>query len=215
MNNEANRSNESANGAFGEKMRAIRFRMKREKFKFSKEIRLVPKRLIYTVIGLFVLAQIISQIIFWISGERLEPHWSPEMNALALAGIVTFVSLNFAIVIFLIGYINRDAKRRGMNSTLWTILVIIFVPAYLFIGFLVYFLLREPLPFNCSECGTEVSARFNYCPKCKHNLRPACPKCNREVHETDLFCPFCSNDLTTIPDEQESKEDPVSPTEKA
>jgi len=49
---------------------------------------------------------------------------------LALAGIVTGVSLVIATVLFSIAYVNRDAKRRGMNSALWTILVIILLPAW-------------------------------------------------------------------------------------
>ena len=67
--------------------------------------------------------------------------------------------------------------------------------------------LREPLPYDCSECGTEVSARFNYCPNCMHNLHPACPQCNREVHLTDHFCPYCSNDLSLNPDKQKQPGD--------
>ena len=84
---------------------------------------------------------------------------------------------------------NRDAKRRGMNSTLWTVLVLILLPAYFVTGFIIYFLLREPLPYKCSRCNAVVSARFNYCPECKFNLRPSCPSCRREVRLGDRYCP--------------------------
>src|ERR1700751_2308475 len=82
-----------------------------------------------------------------------------------------------------------------MNSTLWTLLVILLFPAYFAIGFIVYFLMREPLPYPCPRCGSTVGARFNFCPNCKCNLRPACPNCKREVVETDKFCPYCAQDL--------------------
>lgn len=203
MNYQGNNSGDSGRRPFGEKMRLIRFRMKKEQFQFSKEIRLIPKRLIYVVIGLLAAAEITGQAILWAVGEPMERGMSLAMSALVLAGIITGVGVCLAALIFLIAYVNRDALRRGMNSTLWTLLVIVLLPGYLFIGFLIYFLLREPLPYDCSECGTEVSARFNYCPNCKHNLHPACPQCNREVHHTDHFCPYCSNDLTLNPDEQE------------
>lgn len=203
MNYQGNNTSDSGRRTFGEKMRLIRFRMKKEQFQFSKEIRLIPKRLIHVVVGLFAVAQIAGQTILWAVGEPMERDMSLAMSALMLAGIITVIGAFLAALIFLIAYVNRDALRRGMNSTLWTLLVIVLLPGYLFIGFLIYFLLREPLPYDCSECGTEVSARFNYCPNCKHNLHPACPQCNREVHHTDHFCPYCSNDLTLNPAEQE------------
>jgi hypothetical protein len=122
---------------------------------------------------------------------------NPALASLALAGIITGVSLCFATIIFLIAYVNRDAKRRGMNSTLWTLLAIILLPGYLIIGFMVYFLMREPLPYPCPQCGTSVGARFNFCPNCKCNLHPSCPNCKREVAETDKYCPYCAHELGT------------------
>jgi Double zinc ribbon len=68
-------------------------------------------------------------------------------------------------------------------------------PAYFAVGFIVYFLMREPLPYSCPQCGTTVGARFNYCPNCKCNLHPSCPQCKREVAEGDKFCPYCAQEL--------------------
>jgi Double zinc ribbon/Phospholipase_D-nuclease N-terminal len=178
-----------------EKMRAINYRMTREKFRFRDELRLIPRWLVGLVLVLFVVAPVISQVVINV-GERLWPDWTPTLNGLALAGIVTGVSLVLAVVILLIAYVNRDAQRRGMRVTLWTLLVI-FIPDG--IGFILYFLLREPVQFNCPQCGTAVSARFNFCPSCKYNLRPACPQCGREVHAEDRYCPQCAYDLTAGP----------------
>ncbi|HEV2178503.1 MAG TPA: zinc ribbon domain-containing protein [Terriglobia bacterium] len=174
-----------------EKMRAINFRMTREKFRFRDELRLIPRWLVRLMVALFVVAQAFSQLMTaW--GYRPWSDWSPGVNALAMAGIVTGLSLVLTVVVFLIAYVNRDAKRRGMSSTLWTLLVI-FIPNG--IGFIIYFLVREPVQFNCPQCGAAVSARFNFCPSCKHNLRPACPQCGREVHAEDRYCPQCAYDL--------------------
>jgi hypothetical protein len=96
--------------------------------------------------------------------------------------------------VMLIGYVNRDAKRRGMNSTLWTLGVVMLLPAYM-TGFVFYFLLREPLPYHCPHCGAEVSARFNYCPGCKYNLQPACEQCCRPIRDTDRYCPNCGHQV--------------------
>ncbi len=120
--------------------------------------------------------------------SELPRSWAP----LALFGIVTGVSVVLACLIFLFAYINRDAKRRGMSPTLWT-LVAIFV-SYL-IGVMLYFILREPLAFNCPRCGLTVNARYNYCPACACNLRPTCPQCKREVREGDRFCPHFAYQL--------------------
>jgi hypothetical protein len=173
----------------GEKVRLIRFRMNRETFRFSDEIRRIPRWLVYLVIALFIVAQAAVQIVnVFQPFTGVPPKWAP----LALAGLVTAASIPIACLLFLFGYINRDAKRRGMHSVLWTLLAIL-VP-YL-IGVVIYFLLREPLAFNCPQCGVLVSARFNYCPGCSNNLRPTCPQCKHEVREGDRFCPHCANRL--------------------
>jgi hypothetical protein len=172
-----------------EKMRVIRFRMNRETFRFSDEFRLIPRWLVYLVIGLFIVAQAVVQIANHFDPfTGVPPKWAP----LALLGIVTAFGIPIACLLLLFGYINRDAKRRGMHSVLWTLLAIL-VP-YL-IGVIIYFLLREPRAFNCPQCGVAVSARFNYCPACSCNLHPTCPQCKHEVREGDRFCPHCANAL--------------------
>lgn len=180
---------EPASG-MGERMRLIRFRMSREKPRFIDELRLIPRWLVYSVIVLFFVAQVVVQVANALTNfSGLPRNWAP----LALVGIVTGISLVFVCLVFLFAYINRDAKRRGMSPTLWT-LVAILVP-YL-IGVMAYFILREPLGFNCPRCGVVVSARFNYCPACSCNLRPTCPQCKREVREQDRFCPHCAYSLS-------------------
>jgi hypothetical protein len=190
-----------ASNSFNERMRLIRFRRKREKLRFWDEFKLVPRWLVVVVVFLFILAQVIAYIVntqgLANNGEIFPPELknNPAMASLALAGIITSVALILGASLFLFGYVNRDAKRRGMNSTLWTLLVILLFPAYFALGFIIYFLMREPLPYPCPQCGNTVGARFNFCPSCKCNLYPSCPQCKREVVETDKFCPYCGNDL--------------------
>jgi len=190
-----------ASNSFNERMRLIRFRRKREKLHFWDEFKLVPRWLVVVVILLFILAQAIAYIVntqgLTNNGEIFPPELrnEPALASLALAGIITLVALVLGASLFLFGYVNRDAKRRGMNSTLWTLLVILLFPAYFALGFIIYFLMREPLPYPCPQCGNTVGARFNFCPSCKCNLYPSCPQCKREVVETDKFCPYCGNDL--------------------
>jgi hypothetical protein len=182
-------------------MRLIRFRRKKENLRFWQEFKIVPRWLVWTVMVLFIAAQGIAVVVnlnpALNDGVIFPPELkdNPALASLALAGIVSLASLFFAFFILLAGYVNRDARRREMSSGLWTFLVIALFPAYFAIGFIIYFLMREPLPYHCPQCGSTVGARFNYCPSCKCNLHPSCPQCKREVVETDKYCPYCGQEL--------------------
>jgi hypothetical protein len=183
---------------WSERMRLIRFRRKRERFHFWQEFKVIPGWLIGTMIAIYVIALVTVQIVNLATPGGIGP-WDirndPILVPLALGGIVTAVAIPVAIVLFSIGYVYRDAKRRGMSAGAWTFLVIALMPAYFLLGFIVYFVMREPLLFDCPQCGTRVGARFNYCPNCKCDLHPTCPQCRREVMEGDKFCSFCGQVL--------------------
>jgi Double zinc ribbon len=170
-----------------EKVRVVRWRMSNEKVRFTDELRIIPVWA-YVLAVLFVLGlEILVPII-----KSHDTHPNP-MPLPVLIVIMTVGGCLVAALGLLIGYVNRDAKRRGMNSTLWTILVIVIPYA---IGYIFYFLSREPLVFKCPQCSETVSARFNFCPKCKFNLNPTCPECKHAVRPSDRFCPFCAHDLS-------------------
>jgi RNA polymerase subunit RPABC4/transcription elongation factor Spt4 len=115
------------------------------------------------------------------------PSWARPLLGL-LAGIAGGCYLLF------IGYINRDAKRRGMSPTLWT-LVAILIPNCL--GILLYFVLRQSLRSGCPQCGCVVQPGFNFCPRCNYKLSPSCPQCQRIVGADDLYCSYCGTSLRT------------------
>jgi hypothetical protein len=192
--------------SWSERKRLIRFRRKRERgLRFWQEFKLVPRWLIGTVVVLYLIAVAIAVTVNLNPELNNNEMFPPELRghpvaqSFALAGIVTIVSLFFATFIFLVAYVNRDAKRRGMNSGLWTFLVIVLCPAYFAIGFIIYFLMRQPLPYNCPQCAATVDARYNFCPNCKCNLHPSCPQCKQEVVESDKYCPYCACDLRATP----------------
>lgn len=168
-----------------EKVRVVRWRMSNEKTRFSEELKIIPGwaygLALLLVVGLEILIPIM---------RRHDPHPMPPPLMIFLMALGGCLISAFGL---LIGYVNRDAKRRGMNVTLWT-LIVIFVPNA--IGFIIYFLAREPMVFGCPECGTMVSARFNFCPKCKFNLHPTCPECKHAIRPGDHFCPYCAHDLS-------------------
>ncbi len=113
------------------------------------------------------------------------PAWCRPLLGL-LAGIAA------GCYLLVIGYINRDAKLRGMSSILWT-LVAILIPNGM--GILLYFVLRRPRSSACPQCGTAVQAGFNFCPRCSCKLSPSCPQCQRVVGINDVYCPYCRTSL--------------------
>jgi double zinc ribbon protein len=168
-----------------EKVRVVRWRMSNEKLRFSEELRIIPGWAYVLAIVLFAAVEIMFPIM---RRHNAHPMPLPALVAVMILGGILIPALGL-----LIGYVNRDAKRRGMNATLWTIMVILIPNA---IGYILYFLVREPLVFNCPQCGGTVSARYNFCPKCKYNLHPACPVCKNAVRTEDRYCPFCAHDLS-------------------
>src|ERR1700737_300233 len=139
------------NNTFTEKLRRIRFRRTREKTRFRDELRIIPKWLIVMVIVLFLNAQAAFFIANFGGHALSTPEgqlWplpnNPALSALSVAGIVTAASIPLAALLLAFGYVNRDAKRRGMNSALWTILVVVLSPGWLALVFFIYFLMREP-----------------------------------------------------------------------
>jgi RNA polymerase subunit RPABC4/transcription elongation factor Spt4 len=193
--------------ALTERLRLIRFRRKRERSTFREEIRIIPKWLVWTCAVLYVAALVIGVAInihnFHTGGPVFPPDESlrnePELSSLGLAGVITAVAACVSCLFFMLGYVYRDAKRRGMHPALWTLLVLILSGGYFFIGLIIYLLVREPLPYTCPQCAASVNARFNFCPHCKYNLHPACPQCQREVSDDDKFCPYCATELHHAP----------------
>jgi membrane protease YdiL (CAAX protease family) len=111
----------------------------------------------------------------------LWPQWGMGLFAVA-------IPIPVAIYILLIGYVNSDARRRGMRYVLWTLLAI-FIPNA--IGIILYFILRDPLLRGCPNCGTAVSQGFAFCSKCGTALAHACPGCRSAVQPEWLHCTKC------------------------
>jgi hypothetical protein len=147
----------------------------------SAEIKIIPGWAWALAAIVFVAAQWFFNIGIIHHSDAPPPAWSRPLLGL-LAGIAGGCYLLF------IGYINRDAKRRGMSPTLWTIIAI-FIPNAL--GILLYFVLRQPLSSACPQCGHAVQTGFNFCPQCNCKLSPSCAQCQRVISTRDIYCPYC------------------------
>jgi RNA polymerase subunit RPABC4/transcription elongation factor Spt4 len=150
----------------------------------TAEIKIVPPWA-WALAGIvFVAAQVFFNVVV-ARHSGTPPAWGRALMGLG-AGI------GGGCFLLLIGYINRDAKRRGMSPTLWT-LVAILIPNGL--GILLYFILRQPRSSACPQCGSAVQTGFNFCPRCSYKLGTSCPQCQRVVGLTDVYCPYCGTSL--------------------
>jgi len=66
-----------------------------------------------------------------------------------------WVMIVFAVIWAFIDNFRRH-DHSGWAKAGWT-LVIILLPGTLLVGFVIYFLVREPLPYHCTQCGAWVS----------------------------------------------------------
>jgi RNA polymerase subunit RPABC4/transcription elongation factor Spt4 len=128
------------------------------------------------------------QIVFNVVVAR--EHDAPPAWERTLLGLL--VGLILSCYLLLIGYVNRDSGRRGMNRALWTT-VSVLVPNGL--GIILYFILRQPVIGDCPKCGHSVHQGFNFCPQCNYKLNPSCPQCQRMVSPQDTYCPYCGTSL--------------------
>ena len=152
----------------------------------GREIKLVP-------LWAWVLATIPFVAAQWFFNFEILRHSNPPPPlARPLLGLLAGGVA--AIYLLLVGYVNRDAKRRGMSPLLWT-LVAIFVPNLL--GILLYFVLRQPPARFCPGCGGAVRREFNFCPRCSLKLAPNCRACQRVVGVDDDYCPYCGGSLAS------------------
>lgn len=149
---------------------------------FRSELAIIPMvARVLAVIGFFIPPIALLGFAPHFIRHELPPH--PVLVAISI-----FSGLFLAIVILLVGYVNADSKRRGMNSLLWTLLVI-FIPKAL--GFLAYFLLRKPLNMGCPKCGSSIGSDFRFCPKCGYSIAPTCTQCGRSINRDYVCCPYC------------------------
>ncbi len=158
----------------------------KEQSGFSREFAIIP--------GVAKVLAVLFFLIMQVCLLGLLPHFEKDIPPMAaLVPISIFVGIVMAIVVLLIGYVNADSRRRGMNSLLWTLMVI-FVPKAL--GFIAYFLLRKPLVIPCPNCSTPVGADFRFCPKCRYPVTPICDHCGKSIQRDWVVCPYCGNPIT-------------------
>lgn len=148
--------------------------------RLREEMKVIPQ----AAWAVALMAAVAVPMLFWMmivgpGGGRMRPP------ALLLMSLLTAI---FSIYVLIIGYIIKDARRRGMPALLWTLLAI-FIPSA--IGIILYFILRRPLLRACAQCGTPADATYAFCPSCGATLGKTCPSCSTSVELNWLHCAKC------------------------
>lgn len=149
------------------------------------ELRMIPRWAMIGAVVVFAGMQWVFHVVM--------PHHKHEMLPLRLMMGYAWGAL-WASYVLLLGYVSRDARRRGMSTALW-MLVCMILPGG--IGAVVYFLLRQPELSRCPACSTSIAASYNFCPQCQFQTAPVCGVCHRGVRITDVYCTQCGHDLAS------------------
>ena len=154
---------------------------------FSGELRLIP---LWSV-ALAVVAFTLMEYVMWIvvAAHRRHPPNLPFSFRLYFNISIGALA---ALYMLMIGYISRDAPRRGMATSLWMIVCVV-IPSG--IGAVLYFLLRQPVLSLCPACGCRIASDYHFCPQCAYQVAPCCGNCHRTARITDLYCVHCGHHL--------------------
>lgn len=151
-----------------------------KQIRLADEIKIVPGWAWVLAAAGFVGMQIVFNVV--LAHEKdAPPAWGRALLGVLVGTIVI-------CYVLLIGYVNRDAGRRGMSRILWTLVAILVTNG---LGVILYFILRQPLQTACPQCGSRVQAGFNFCPKCNYRLGLSCVQCKNVVRPGDIYCPYC------------------------
>lgn len=155
--------------------------------RFEREFALVPR-------GARTVAVLVCLAVTSLMGAiLLLPGFAGHDEGAYLAALPLFLASLLGVTllgayVLLVGYVYGDARRRGMNHRLWTLLAI-FIPNG--IGMILYFILRDPVPVPCPGCGTPARRGHAYCAGCGAVLQQVCPGCRLQVEPGWRHCAHC------------------------
>jgi len=136
------------------------------------------------------LAFVLVEYYFWLVAPAHRHHEPPAL------GFRIYFNLSWGILaalyFLMIGYVSKDAPRRGMSTRFWMLICFVMPGG---IGAVLYFLLRLPEVSRCPACGTHVQGDYHFCPQCNYQLTASCGNCFRSVRPTDLYCTRCGHEL--------------------
>lgn len=144
--------------------------------KISRLLSVVPRKVRITA-ALFAGCASLAGLILG-SFERTIDHLPGDPAATLLAtcigvGAGLFIGCLLAIWLLCVGFVYGDAKQRAMRPILW-VWIVILCPHLL--GFLLYFVLRQPVTSACPHCGQRIPQPLRFCSWCGSPQIPSTPE---------------------------------------
>jgi len=109
-------------------------------------------------------------LIGFIAGYGIAGHHDVLWTMLLCGCMGLFVGTLMAVWLLCLGFVYADARRRAMRPALW-VAVAALVPHLL--GFLLYFVLRQPIAAICTQCGQTIVMYQRFCSWCGSPQSPA------------------------------------------
>jgi hypothetical protein len=154
---------------------------------FAGELSLIP---LWSV-GAAVVAFTLMEYLMWVV-VAAHRHHPPNLPL----GFRIYINISIgalaSLYMLMVGYISRDAPRRGMSTAMWMAVCVV-IPSG--IGAVLYFLLRQPVMALCPACGCRIESEYHFCPQCAYQVAPCCGNCHRTARVTDLYCVYCGHHL--------------------
>ena len=93
-----------------------------------------------------------------------EAQRGPALRSMFMyTGAGVFGGVMIAAWLLCLGFVFADARRRAMRPFLWVLVAALF-PHLL--GFLLYFVMRQPIASPCSHCGQTIPLNQRFCSWC-------------------------------------------------
>jgi hypothetical protein len=160
--------------------------------RFDQEFALVPQGARWTaVLVTLVFVAVMAGIFLLPAIAERDPKALLVLSPFFLLSLVGAAFL--AAYVLLVGYVFGDARRRGMNHVLWTLLSV-FIPNA--IGIILYFILRDPIPVPCPSCHAPARKGHAFCACCGAAVSVACPACRQPVEAGWRNCAHCGAPLS-------------------
>jgi hypothetical protein len=157
---------------------------------FWANLKLIRPVAWFVAVGLFLGIQ---GLFWWVVWPHAHPDELEKLSDFGKICIPLLASTFLFVYVLLVGYVHVDAKRRGMRYVMWTLLAI-FINN--FIGIILYFLMRDPMPSPCPKCGKLSPQSFTYCPDCATELMRTCKVCHKKLGAGWSNCAYCGTPLT-------------------
>ena len=152
------------------------------------------KTLLWLFVGFMVtLAAVMALLQMAIAHGAISFSPSDRSAGPIVLSIAAGVGLLLLFVAALIGiHVYRDARKRGMEPLLWTLLTV-FIPYFL--GLIIYLIVRHPLQTTCPSCGARGPEKAAFCPSCGRPLLRACARCETPLENEARFCHACGQEV--------------------